>query len=217
MRFSQRFLAPPFCRASCLPKGTLPLETTLPARASRSFLSLVSAQDIRVYLECLRNMHDLSLLGVCEPQDMACLKVDDYGGAAAAIVQLELICAQIPCLPLGLPESGLAVFILLRVEPREPCAVDLFHHIPVEPCHEGHCLKGLTQGKQVTHEREQQQRDTLAWGPEGHLFREGAPAFPCMLILAARPLSLPFPSPGEVPKRNEGLPVFLHRLSAARA
>ena len=107
-------------------------------------------------------MHDLLPLGVCEPQDMAHLKVDDHGDPAAAIVQLERICAQIPCLPLRLPESGLAVLALLRIERREPRAVDRLHHIPVEPYHEGHCLKGLTQGKQVTHECEQQQRDALA-------------------------------------------------------
>ena len=107
-------------------------------------------------------MHDLSLLGVCKPQDMPCLKIYDHGGAAAAIMQLELVCAQIPCLPLGLPESGLAVFILLRVEPREPYPVDLFHHVPVKTCHERYRLERLAQGEEVLREGEQQQCDALA-------------------------------------------------------
>ena len=152
-----------------------------------------------------------------EPQDMACLKVYDHGGISVPAVKLELICAQIARLPLRLSESGLAVFIPFRVEPREPCPVDGLDHILVEPCRERYRLEGLPQGKEVLREGERRQYDSVAGSPEGHLFREGAPALPCMPILAARPLSLPFPSPGEVPKRNEGLPVFLHRLSAARA
>jgi hypothetical protein len=102
-----------------------------------------------------------------KPQHMACLKVDDHGGISVPAVKLERICAQIARLSLGLSESGLAVFIPSRVEPREPRPVDLFHHVPVEPCHEGHFLERLTQGRQVTHECEQQQRDALAWALKG--------------------------------------------------
>jgi len=162
-------------------------------------------------------MHDLLLLGMSELQHMAHLKVYDYGGISVPVVQLERICAQIPCLPLRLPESGLAVLALLRIERREPRAVDRLHHIPVEPYHEGHCLKGLTQGKQVTHECEQQQRDALAWGPEGHLFREGAPALPACSSWSQDLYPRPSHPQRGVPKRNGSLPVFLHRLSAARA
>ncbi len=107
-------------------------------------------------------MHDLLLLGMSELQHMACLKVYDYGGISVPAVKLELICAQIPCLPLGLPESGLAVLALLRIERREPRALDLFHDVSVEACRGRYRLEGLPQGEQVTHEGEQQQRDALA-------------------------------------------------------
>ena len=109
--------------------------------------------------EVAQVVYDPLLLGVCEPQDMPGLKVYDHGGPAAAIMQLELICAQVAC---RLAELPLFVPILLRVEPREPCPVDLFHDIPVEPCRERYRLEGLAQGEQVIHECQERQRDALA-------------------------------------------------------
>lgn len=38
------------------PKSLPPFETTFPARASWSFLSLVSSLDMRMYFECLRDL-----------------------------------------------------------------------------------------------------------------------------------------------------------------
>ncbi|RRF99799.1 MAG: hypothetical protein DUD39_02555 [Coriobacteriaceae bacterium] len=147
---------------------------------------------------------------------MARLKVDDHGGAAAAIVQLELICAQIAGLPLRLPERPFAAFSF-HVEPRKPCPVDGLDHILVEPCRERYRFEGLPQGKEVLREGERRQCDSVAWGPEGHLFREGAPALPACSSWPQDLYPCPSHPQGEVPKRNGGLPVFLHRLSAAGA
>ena len=78
-------------------------------------------------------IHDLLPLRIGEPEHVAGLKVDDHGGPAAGIVQLELVCAQVAGLALGLPELQPAAFAF-RVERREPCPVDLFHDVPVKAC-----------------------------------------------------------------------------------
>jgi hypothetical protein len=152
-------------------------------------------------------MHDLPPLGMDKPQHMARLKIDDHGGAAAAIVQLERICAQIPCLPLRLPERPFAAFSF-RVEPRKPCPVDGLDHILVEPCRERYRLEGLPQGKEVLREGERRQCDSVAWDPEGHPFRECAPALPAC---SSWPQDL-YPRPShpqrEVPEHDGVFPFF---------
>jgi len=106
-------------------------------------------------------MEDLLSLRMDKPQHMSHLEVYDHGGAAVPAVQLERICTQIPCLPLGLAQLSLTAFPF-RVEPREPRALDLFHDVSVEACRERYRLEGLPQGEQVTHEGKQRQRDSVA-------------------------------------------------------
>ena len=162
-------------------------------------------------------VYDLLLLEVCKPQDMPHLKVYDHGGVAAPVVQLELVCAQVARLALRLAELPLFVPILLRVEPREPRLVDLFHDVPVKACRGRYRLEGLPQGKQVLREGEQRQRDAVAGSPEGDVLDAGCPALPARPSWAGYLYSCPLHPQREVPKRNGGLPIFLHRLSAAGA
>jgi hypothetical protein len=61
-------------------------------------------------------VHDLLPLRACKPEHMPCLEVDDHGGVLVAVMELELVYAQVAGLALRLPEHPLSILALLRVK-----------------------------------------------------------------------------------------------------